>query len=164
MKKFLLLVGIAIINIISCSKKEDENSNQKALIGTWAIESISVDGIPVELNNCHRKIFVSYTENEITMQELSLSFETGANGSIEGNPQKKLTPGEVTVKVKCDNSKFYKATYTATSENIIVTANSNVSTLPYKISGNTLTTTDEESISDKNGTIKRKVAYTYVKI
>ena len=91
------------------------------------------------------------------MQSLTLSFQTRL--------QEESNLNQFIVKVEgCDTSKFYKATYTATSENIIVTANSNVSTLPYKISGNTLTTTSEESTSDKNGTIKRKVAYTYVKI
>lgn len=137
MKKLLLLTSMAIATIISCGKSDgDSSSNSNSLIGSWAVEAISVNGTPKELTNCDKKENITFTEKEVIMNQPKKDFPEDKN---------------------CERIEIQTSIYTVTSDNIIITDKKSGKEMvtPYKLSGDTLIITSQDNNTEYIYTYKR---------
>ncbi len=83
MKKNLILVFIAIASfVVSCGKDEDNS-----LEGTWYLESVTENGVTVELSACEKKTFVTFSGNtysSVSYDDKNLTGDCTVDDSITG--------------------------------------------------------------------------------
>ena len=141
MKKIFTLAFIALTLLATaCGKSNNDNPNptpqddaKKALIGTWKIESVTVNEMIQVLSDCDKKSYIVFSEKEMMNYLYS--------------DKKCNTPQEVT------------ATYSVLGNIIRTVTKNETSDENFSISGNKLILSHTE---ETNGE-KRKFVMTYIK-
>ena len=139
MKKILTLAFVALTLLATaCGKSNDENPKpqddaKKALIGTWKIESVTVNETIQVLSDCDKKSYIVFSEKEMINYLYS--------------DKKCNTPQEVT------------ATYSVLGNIIRTVTKNETSDENFSISGNKLILSHTE---ETNGE-KRNFVMTYIK-
>ena len=128
----IAILAVVLLVFIGCSKKDDVSN--KDLIGTWVLESETIDGVPEvdepsegyidkPLENCGVKRFYVLKENQVT-----------SGHSVKYYDNKVLYKCEV---------KYYKGTYSISGNTIsFIGEDGRGSSSTFSISGNKLTFTN----------------------
>ena len=105
MKKIFTLAFIALTLLATaCGKSNDENSKpqddaKKALIGTWKIESVTVNETIQVLSDCDKKSYIVFSEKEMinylySDKKCNTPQEVTATYSVFGNIIRTITKNE----------------------------------------------------------------------
>ena len=123
----MAILAVFLVTFISCGKGDNEgNASNKDLIGTWVLESTTIDGIPEvdkPLENCGIKDFYVFTANQVT----------------NGYSTKYYGPDKVLYKCEI---KYLKGSYSISGNTIsIIDQDGGGASATFSISGNKLTFT-----------------------
>lgn len=64
--KTVLILFLTTLTVVSCSKDDDNKTDQNLLVGKWQFDSRTLDGEPLELSECEKKGLYIFTEDELT--------------------------------------------------------------------------------------------------
>ena len=139
MKKILTLAFVALTLLATaCGKSNNDNPNpqddtKKVLIGTWRIETVTVNGTALVLSDCDKKSYIVFSEKEMI-------------NYLYNNK-------------KCDTPQEVRATYSILGNVIRIVTKNKTSDKNFSISGKKLILSHTEEINGE----KRNFVMIYIK-